>query len=70
MNCSLCASNNQVEFSAEMMIHFSGLKNLDRPGILLSPKPLVCLDCGFSRFAIPETELQLLREGLAQSAAA
>ena len=70
MNCALCASNNQVEFSAEMMIHFSSLKNLDRLGVLLFPKPLVCLDCGFSRFAIPETELQVLREGLAQSAAA
>jgi hypothetical protein len=43
-----------------MNIHLSGLNNLDKPGVFLFPKVLVCLDCGFSRFTTPETELALL----------
>jgi hypothetical protein len=31
MSCLLCASNYQEEFATEMIIHFSGLKNLDEP---------------------------------------
>jgi hypothetical protein len=58
--CGSCESGNQAEFSAEMIIHFSGIKNLDRPGVLAFPKLLVCLDCGFSRFTVPETALPLL----------
>ena len=60
MPCPLCASAHQVEFSAEMIIHFSGLNNVDKPGVCLFPKLLVCLECGFSRFTIPETKLALL----------
>jgi hypothetical protein len=51
-----------VEFSTEVMIHFTGLKNQDTPGVLLFPKFLFCLDCGFARVTIPETELALLAE--------
>jgi hypothetical protein len=43
-----------------MMIHFSGLGNIDNPGILAFPKVLVCLDCGFSQFTISNAELALL----------
>jgi hypothetical protein len=60
MSCVLCASGNQAELAAEVNIHFSGLKNLDKPGIFLFPKLLVCLGCGFSRFTIPASELALL----------
>ena len=60
MSCALCASVNEAEFTAEMMIHFSGLRNIDRPGVLVFPKVLVCLDCGFSRFTVAEKELALL----------
>ena len=55
-----CTSTNKEEFTAEMMIHFSGLKHLADSGVLVFPKLLVCLDCGFSRFTIPEQELALL----------
>jgi hypothetical protein len=48
------------EFAAEINIHFSGLKNLDKPSVLVFPRILVCLDCGFSRFTAPEAALELL----------
>ena len=65
MACVLCASDNEVELSAEIMIHFSGLRNIDRPGVLLYPTILVCLNCGSSRFTVPENELPQLTEGAA-----
>ena len=65
MACVLCASDSEVELSAEIMIHFSGLRNIDRPGVLLYPTILVCLNCGSSRFTVPEHELPHLTEGAA-----
>jgi hypothetical protein len=64
MPCASCASINQIEFPCELGIQFHGLKNLDRPTVLLFPHPLVCVDCGFSSFNVPEAELQMLRNGL------
>ena len=63
MVCASCTSGNQAEFAAEIHVHFRDLKNLDRPGVFVFPKLLVCLDCGFSRFTTPETELALLSAG-------
>jgi hypothetical protein len=60
MSCVLCGSGNQAEFPAEVMVHFTGRRHLDQPGVLLFPKLLVCLDCGSSRFAVPEKKLALL----------
>jgi hypothetical protein len=57
MSCLLCGSGNDAELDAAITIHFSGLKNLDNPGVLVFRKLLVCLDCGFSRFTVPETAL-------------
>jgi hypothetical protein len=68
--CKLCSSENQAEFTAEIMIHFSGLRHIENPGVLAFPKVSVCLDCGSSQFTIPKTELQTLREGIAPSSAA
>jgi hypothetical protein len=56
--CLSCGSNNQAEFSSEMMIHFIGRKNLDKPGVRASSKLLICLECGFSLFTAPLAELQ------------
>jgi hypothetical protein len=64
MSCLLCASDNQEEFTAEMIIHFSGLKNLDEPGIWASSKLLICLDCGFSHFTIQEPSWHPLQTAL------
>jgi hypothetical protein len=57
MPCRFCGLGNQTELDAEMVIHFSGLKNLDKPGVWLFPKLLVCLNCGCSHFTVPEKGL-------------
>jgi len=57
MSCQLCESSNEAELATEMVIHFSGLKNLDKPGVWVFSKLLVCLDCGGSHLKIPEREL-------------
>jgi hypothetical protein len=44
MHCKTCGSGNQTEFDAEINIHFPGLRNLDRPAVLVFPKLLVCPD--------------------------
>src|ERR1700687_3389462 len=57
MSCAFCTSTNQAEFPAEVNIHFPGLRNADKPGVFVFPRLLVCLDCGFSSFVTPESEL-------------
>jgi hypothetical protein len=49
-------------FNGEIAIHFPGLEGLDKPIVWVFPKVLVCLSCGFTEFAIPETELRQLAE--------
>jgi hypothetical protein len=70
MNCPFCASINQLNFPAEISIHYPSLKNLHKPKVLVFPKLLVCLDCGFSRFDAPAPALRALREEIATSTAA
>jgi predicted Zn-ribbon and HTH transcriptional regulator len=60
MCCSICGLGNQVEFSAEMIVHLGGLKHLDKSGVMLFPKLLVCVSCGFSQFTVSQAELELL----------
>ena len=62
-SCQRGESSNRAEFIGEMILHCLGLKNLDRPGVQVSPKLLVCLDCGFTRFTIPEDLLAELAQG-------
>ncbi len=45
-----------------MMIHFPSRKNRDKPGVLLFPKILICLDCGFSQFAAPKRNWHCLEQ--------
>jgi hypothetical protein len=63
MTCKSCSSENQRKFNSEINVHLSGLKNLDKPPVFVFPKLLICMDCGFAEFAIPETELHMLGEG-------
>ena len=63
MSCRSCQSDNLGKFSGEINIHFPGPKGLDKPTVWVFPKLLVCLDCGFVEFLIPEAELRQLAEG-------
>jgi hypothetical protein len=60
MSCPSCTSGIQVEFPAEMVFHFPGLRNIDRPCVFVFPTVLVCLQCGFCQFTIEQAELATL----------
>jgi hypothetical protein len=66
--CKSCGSTNQRQFSAEMGIRFSGLKNIDKPVVWVFPELVVCLDCGSAEFAVPDAELRQLAKGDAAAA--
>jgi hypothetical protein len=68
MSCQACASLNEKEFTAELMIHASGPTQIDNPGVLAFPKISVCMDCGASRFTTSDAELRELRDGIAPAA--
>jgi hypothetical protein len=63
MSCKSCSSENQRAYDSELLVHFSGLKNLDKAPIFAFPGLLVCMDCGFTEFALEELQLSLLGEG-------
>jgi hypothetical protein len=65
MACKSCASDHQADFGAEINIHFPGLRGMDKPAIWAFPKLTVCLDCGYTEFTLPETELWCLAKGAA-----
>jgi hypothetical protein len=69
MSCRSCGSAGSADFSSEIMIHFVGRKNVDKPGVLLFLQVTVCLYCGFTEFILPEAELRLLVEGGKSTAA-
>jgi hypothetical protein len=58
--CNQCESDNQSEFNGEILIHYPGLKGLDKPIVMVFPKLSVCLHCGFTEFTVPRSELRLL----------
>jgi hypothetical protein len=68
MLCPACASGHQAEFTAEVNLHVGGLKYIDDPGVLMFPKLLVCLDCGFARFVAEKTELERLASSTSATA--
>jgi hypothetical protein len=63
MPCKQCDSENQGKFGSEMAIHCPGLKGLDKPVVMVFQGLLVCLNCGFTEFTVPENELRLLEQG-------
>jgi hypothetical protein len=62
MSCRSCQSARQVEFAAEIAIHFSGAENLNAPHVHVFPEILVCMDCGMTNFTVAGSELQTIRE--------
>jgi hypothetical protein len=66
--CKSCQSNEQKRFTAEIAIHFPGLKNLDKPAVWVFPQLLICFDCGKAEFGVPESELRALGKDQAATA--
>lgn len=60
MPCKVCNSAKKGEFPAEINIHFPGSENLAEPTVFVFPTLLVCLNCGFTEFSVPENELPAL----------
>lgn len=48
-----------------MNLHIRGALGTDKPAVLLFPTVVVCLNCGSTEFDIPQSELRLLKEGVA-----
>ena len=48
-----------------MNIHFPGREGLDKPTVWLFQAIMVCLDCGFAEFSVPNAELRRLGEDAA-----
>jgi hypothetical protein len=68
MICRSCQSENQHSLNGEIAIHFPGLAGLNKPIVWVFPKLMVCMNCGFAEFVVPETELQQLEESAAAAA--
>ena len=61
MGCKRCASEKLRNFGGELAIHFSGLRNLGKPHVWVFPTMLVCLNCGFVEFVLPDEQLGQLQ---------
>ena len=68
MPCKSCGSVSPKKFTAEIGIHFSEQKDIDKPVVWVFPEVVVCLDCGIAEFAVPEPELRQLARGDAAAA--
>ena len=67
MRCKSCQSTSQVELPAEIAIHFQGRQNLNTPHVFVFPDIAICLDCGSTKFTVPEAELRSIRERVRRS---
>ena len=59
--CKLCSSENHQSFGGEVALHFQGLDGLNKPIVWIFPEILVCLNCGFSEFVVPDEQKSTLR---------
>ena len=59
-SCPSCHSTNQREFSAEINIHFPGMKGIDIPTVFVFPTISICMDCGAGQFVIAQAEREAL----------
>lgn len=60
-SCISCGSANLINLGGELALRFPGLQNLNKPSLFVFPEVVVCLDCGASKFEIPQSELQRLK---------
>lgn len=62
MPCKKCGSDHLAEYGSEINLHSPLNDDLDKQALLLFPKLLVCLKCGFTEFTLSESELPLLSD--------
>ena len=63
MKCRGCgASLGAKTFNGEVALHFPGRDGLRKPIVWVFPKVLVCVDCGFAEFNVPDEQVSTLRE--------
>jgi hypothetical protein len=68
MACRSCQAENVTEFAAEVNIHFPAQEGLDKPSVLVFPKLVVCLGCGFTYFMLAEAKLRQLEKRMQSGA--
>jgi hypothetical protein len=66
MACRSCGSKDPTGFVAEMSVHVPGLENVEKSTVLVFPRILVCMTCGFTELTMGENELRLLGKGHAR----
>ena len=57
MICPKCQSGATTTIPAEIRLYRNGPRTLSHPPMTPSPDVRVCLDCGWSEFAIPQSWL-------------
>ena len=60
MPCKSCNGTNQREIYSEIAVHGEVRTKLGAPHLLIFPKLLVCLNCGFVEFTLHEAALRHL----------
>jgi hypothetical protein len=58
--CRHCNSDQTTHLAAEVNIHLAGLAGLSKPAVLVFPRLIICLQCGFVEFKLEEREMMLL----------
>lgn len=61
MSCDRCASYELKVLNGEVAMHWPGLEGLKKPIVWVFPEVIVCLDCGFAVFAVPDEQREQLR---------
>lgn len=63
MPCRSCQSESIAKFDSEINIHLPGLDNLAEPAVLVFPRLVICMDCGFIEGRIDAVQRDQLRDG-------
>jgi ribosomal protein L40E len=56
--CNTCGSTRLNKLRAELVLHFNGLQNIDKPVLWTFPEVMVCTECGEADLHVPPHELQ------------
>jgi len=62
MACKACSSDNLQKLDAELTASLPVVKAVTAAPVYVCQKLLVCMDCGFAEFVIPDKELQSLKD--------